>query len=197
MVRPRGCQWLNYEGEIAIVIGRTCRDIAPADAAGYIAGYTIANDFGLHDFRDTDAGSMLRVKGADTLCPLGPGLVSGWDFPGKSLRTYVNGRLAQDGSTDEMAWDMHYLVADIARLITLLPGDVLLSGTPANSRPVQPGDVVEVEVEGLGRLVNHIVEGPAGVRGDVGAQPTESEEVRSTALGGDWEFRGIRPPRRS
>jgi 5-oxopent-3-ene-1,2,5-tricarboxylate decarboxylase/2-hydroxyhepta-2,4-diene-1,7-dioate isomerase len=197
VVRPAGCQYLNYEGEIAIVIGRTCRNIAPADAAAYIAGYTIANDFGLHDFRDTDAGSMLRVKGADTLCPLGPGLVSGWDFAGKSLRTYVNGRLAQDGSTDEMAWDMHYLVADIARLITLLPGDVLLSGTPANSRPARPGDVVEVEAEGLGRLVNHIVEGPAGVRGDVGAQPTESEEVRSTALGGDWEFRGIRPPRRS
>ena len=183
VVRPAGCQWLNYEGEIAIVIGHTCRNIAAADAADYIAGYTIANDFGLHDFRDTDAGSTLRVKGADTLCPLGPGLVSGWEFPGKSLRTYVNGRLAQDGSTDEMAWDMHYLVAGIARLITLLPGDVLLSGTPANSRPVQPGDVVEVEAEGLGRLVNYIVEGPAGVRGDVGAQPTESEQVRSTALG--------------
>ena len=196
VVRPRGCKWLNYEGEVAIVIGRTCRNIAPADAGDHIAGYTIANDFGLHDFRDTDAGSMLRVKGADTLCPLGPGLVSGWDFRGKGLRTYVNGRLVQDGSTDEMTWDMHYLVADIARLITLLPGDVLLSGTPANSRPVQPGDVVEVEVDGLGRLSNHVVEGPAGVRADVGAQPTESEEVLSTALGGDWEFRGIRPPRR-
>lgn len=196
VVRPRGCKWLNYEGEIAIVIGRTCRNIAPVDAAGYIAGYTLANDFGLHDFRDTDAGSMLRVKGADTLCPLGPGLVSGWDFRGKGLRTYVNGKVVQDGSTDEMTWDMHYLVADIARLITLLPGDVLLSGTPANSRPVQPGDVVEVEADGLGRLTNYVVEGPAGVRTDVGAQPTESEEVLSTALGGDWEFRGIRPPRR-
>jgi 5-oxopent-3-ene-1,2,5-tricarboxylate decarboxylase / 2-hydroxyhepta-2,4-diene-1,7-dioate isomerase len=197
VVRPVGCQYLNYEGEIAIVIGRTCRNIAPADADAYIAGYTIANDFGLHDFRDTDAGSMLRVKGADTLCPLGPGLVSGWDFRGKGLRTYVNGEVVQDGSTDEMTWDMHYLVADIARLITLVPGDVLLSGTPANSRPVQPGDLVEVEVDGLGRLASHIVEGPAGVRADVGAQPTESEEVRSTALGGDWEFRGVRPPRRS
>ena len=197
VVRPAGCKWLNYEGEVAIVIGRACRGIAPAAAADYIAGYTVANDFGLHDFRDTDAGSMLRVKGADTLCPLGPGLVSGWDFHGKGLRTYVNGQLVQDGSTDEMTWDMHYLVADIARLITLLPGDVLLSGTPANSRPVEPGDVVEVEVEGLGRLTSHIVEGPAGIRADVGAQPTESEEVLSTALGGDWEFRGIRPPRRS
>jgi 5-oxopent-3-ene-1,2,5-tricarboxylate decarboxylase/2-hydroxyhepta-2,4-diene-1,7-dioate isomerase len=197
VVRPVGCRYLNYEGEIAIVIGRTCRNVAPADAGAYIAGYTIANDFGLHDFRDTDAGSMLRVKGADTLCPLGPGLVSGWDFRGKGLRTYVNGEVVQDGSTDEMTWDMHYLVADIARLITLVPGDVLLSGTPANSRPVQPGDLVEVEVDGLGRLASHIVEGPAGVRADVGAQPTESEEVRSTALGGDWELRGVRPPRRS
>ncbi len=197
VVRPRGCKWLNYEGEVAIVIGRTCRNIDPGDAAGHIAGYTIANDFGLHDFRDTDAGSMLRVKGSDTLCPLGPGLVTGWDFRGKYLRTTVNGTLVQDGSTDEMTWDMHYLVADIARTITLLPGDVLLSGTPANSRPARPGDVVEVEVEGLGRLTNHIVEGPIPVRADIGAQPSESEEVLSTALGGDWEFRGIRPPRRS
>ena len=94
---------------------------------------------------------MLRVKGSDTLCPLGPGLVDDWDFRGKTLRTLVNGQVRQEGSTDEMEWDMHYLVADIARTITLLPGDVLLSGTPANSRTVVPGDIVEVEVEGLGR----------------------------------------------
>ncbi|MET8688003.1 fumarylacetoacetate hydrolase family protein [Streptomyces sp. NPDC004732] len=196
VVRPEGCKYLNYEGEIGIVIGRTCRNVAPDEAGAYIAGYTVANDYGLHDFRDTDAGSMLRVKGSDTLCPLGPGLVTGWNFHGKYLRTYVNGELAQDGSTDEMQWDMHYLVADIARTITLEPGDVLLSGTPAGSRPVRPGDVVEVEAEGLGRLTNHIVTGPTAVRADVGAQPTESEEVLSTALGGDWEFRGVRAPRR-
>jgi len=95
-----------------------------------------------------------------------------------------------------MHWDMHYLVADIARTITLCPGDVLLSGTPANSRPVQPGDVVEVAVDGLGLLRNHIVAGPLPVPAETGAQPTESEEVISTALGGDWEFRGVRPPRR-
>lgn len=195
VVRPEGCRWLNYEGEIAIVIGRPCRNVSPAGVAGYIAGYTVANDFGLHDFRDTDAGSMLRVKGSDTLCPVGPGLVTGWDFRGKAIRTFVNDELRQDGNTDEMAWDMHYLVADIARTITLVPGDILLSGTPANSRPVEPGDVVTVEVEGLGALTNHIVSGPTSVRIDVGAQPSDSEEVRSTALGGDWEFRGIRPPR--
>jgi 5-oxopent-3-ene-1,2,5-tricarboxylate decarboxylase/2-hydroxyhepta-2,4-diene-1,7-dioate isomerase len=135
---------------------------------------------------------MLRVKGSDTLCPLGPGLVEGWDFRGKRIRTYVNDKVVQDDSTDNMEWDMHYLVADIARTITLEPGDVLLSGTPANSRPVQPGDIVDVEVEGLGRLSNRIVEGPTAIRDDVGAQPTESEEVISTAMGGDWEHRGKR-----
>ena len=194
IVRPAGCKWLNYEGEIVIVIGKTCRNIAPEDAAEYIAGYTVGNDYGLHDFRDTDAGSMLRVKGSDTLAPVGPGLVTDWDFRNKMLRTYVNGEVKQEDNTDNMEWDMHYLVADIARTITLVPGDMLFAGTPANSRPVQPGDVVEVEVEGLGRLTNHIVEVPTPIRTDVGAQPTESEEVVSTALGGDWEFRGIRTP---
>ena len=194
VVRPAGCSWLNYEGEIAIVIGRHCRNISPADAADYIAGYTIGNDYGLHDFRDTDAGSMLRVKGSDTLCPIGPGVVTDWDFHGKGIRTLVNGDVCQDGTTDEMEWDMHYLVADIARTITLVPGDILLSGTPANSRPVEPGDIVTVEVDGLGALSNRIVTGPTAIRTDVGAQPSESEEVRSTALGGDWEFRGQRAP---
>lgn len=194
VVRPQGCKWLNYEGEIVIVIGRTCRNVSPAEAGDYIAGYTIGNDYGLHDFRDTDAGSMLRVKGSDTLAPVGPGLVTDWDFRGKTLRTLVNGKVKQEASTDEMGWDMHYLVADIARTITLHPGDLLFSGTPANSRPVEPDDVVEVEVEGLGRLTNHVVTGPTAIRSDVGAQPTESEEVVSTALGGDWEFRGIRTP---
>ena len=194
VVRPERCKWLNYEGEIVIVIGRTCRNISPAEAADYIAGYTVGNDYGLHDFRDTDAGSMLRVKGSDTLAPVGPGLVTDWDFRGKQIRTLVNGVVKQDDNTANMEWDMHYLVADIARTITLVPGDILFSGTPANSRPVQPGDVVEVEVEGLGTLRNHIVTGPTAIRDDVGAQPTESEEVVSTALGGDWEFRGIRTP---
>lgn len=192
IVRPERCKWLNYEGEIAIVIGKTCRNISPAEAGDYILGYSVANDYGLHDFRDTDAGSMLRVKGSDTLCPIGPGLVTGWDFRDKMIRTYVNGVLKQEDNTSNMEWDMHYLVADIARTITLEPGDVLLSGTPANSRPVQIGDVVEVEVDGLGRLSNTIVHGPTPIRDDCGAQPTESEEVISTAMGGDWEFRGVR-----
>jgi 5-oxopent-3-ene-1,2,5-tricarboxylate decarboxylase/2-hydroxyhepta-2,4-diene-1,7-dioate isomerase len=196
VVRPPRCRFLNYEGEIAIVIARRAKHVDPDDAGSFIRGFTIANDFGLHDFRDTDAGSMLRVKGSDTLCPLGPGLVDDWDFHGKAIETRVNGATAQSGNTDEMIWDMHYLIADLARTITLEPGDVILSGTPANSRPVEPGDVVEVEVEGLGTLRNTIVEGSVPIRDDVGAQPSASEEVVSTALGGDWEFRGVRAPRR-
>ncbi|MCH9780530.1 MAG: fumarylacetoacetate hydrolase family protein, partial [Alphaproteobacteria bacterium] len=192
IIRPEGCEWLNYEGEIALVVGRHCRNIAPQDAGAYIAGYTVANDYGLHDFRDTDAGSMLRVKGSDTLCPLGPGLVDDWDFHNKRIQTRVNGVVKQDGNTSEMKWDMHYILADIARTITMLPGDVILTGTPAFSRPVFPGDVVEVEVEGLGVLRNTIVQGGVGIRPDVGAQPSRSEEVVSTALGGDWEHRGKR-----
>ena len=194
VIRPQGCKWLNYEGEIVIVIGKTCRNISPHEAPAYIAGYTVGNDYGLHDFRDTDAGSMLRVKVSDTLAPIGPGVVTDWDPRGKRIRTLVNGEVKQDDTTDGMEWDMNYLVADIARTITLVPGDLIFSGTPANSRTVYPGDVVEVEVEGLGTLRNVIVEGPTPIRTDVGAQPSESEEVISTAQGGDWEFRGIRTP---
>ena len=193
VVRPKRCKWLNYEGEIVIIIGKTCKDVSIEEAGGYIAGYSVGNDFGLHDFRDTDAGSMLRVKGADSLAPVGPGIVTDWDFRNKMIRTYVNGELKQEDNTDNMEWNMHYLVADIARTITLVPGDMIFSGTPAHSRPVQIGDIVEVEVEGLGRLSNTITEGHM-IREGVGAQPTESEEVISTALGGDWEFRGIRTP---
>jgi 2-keto-4-pentenoate hydratase/2-oxohepta-3-ene-1,7-dioic acid hydratase in catechol pathway len=196
VVRPLGCKYLNFEGEIVIVIGKTCRDVSTSEAPGVIGGYTIGNDFGLHDFRDTDAGSMLRVKGSDTLCPVGPGIVAGWNFNDKDIRTYVNGELRQSGNTREMMWDMHYLVADLSRTLTLVPGDLVFSGTPANSRPVEPGDRVRVEVEGLGALENTVAEGPA-IRRDVGAQPSESEEVLSTALGGDWEFRGMRAPRKT
>ena len=193
VVRPKRCKWLNYEGEIVIIIGKTCKDVSIEEAGEYIAGYSVGNDFGLHDFRDTDAGSMLRVKGADSLAPVGPGIITDWDFRNKMIRTYVNGELKQEDNTDNMEWNMHYLVADIARTITLVPGDMIFSGTPAHSRPVQIGDIVEVEVEGLGRLSNTITEGHL-IREGVGAQPTESEEVISTALGGDWEFRGIRTP---
>jgi 5-oxopent-3-ene-1,2,5-tricarboxylate decarboxylase/2-hydroxyhepta-2,4-diene-1,7-dioate isomerase len=183
VVRPRGCRFLNYEGEIAIVIGRAARNIRVADAPEHIAGYTLANDFALHDFRDADRGAMLRVKGADTLGVIGPGLVRGWQPAGQVLRTRVNGKLVQESSVMGMIFSMAYLVADLARMMTLLPGDLILSGTPAHSRPVEPGDVVTVEADGLGVLESRIVEGESSVSDECGWPPTASDKAVGVALG--------------
>jgi 5-oxopent-3-ene-1,2,5-tricarboxylate decarboxylase/2-hydroxyhepta-2,4-diene-1,7-dioate isomerase len=183
VVRPRGCRFLNYEGEIAIVIGRTTRNIRIAEAPAHIAGYTLANDFALHDFRDADRGAMLRVKGADTLGVVGPGLVRGWQPRDQMLRTRVNGRLVQESSITAMLFSMAYLVADLARTMTLVPGDLILSGTPANSRPVEPGDTVTVEADGLGILENRIVEGEHAISDECGWPPSSSDKVLGVALG--------------
>jgi 5-oxopent-3-ene-1,2,5-tricarboxylate decarboxylase / 2-hydroxyhepta-2,4-diene-1,7-dioate isomerase len=183
VVRPRGCRFLNYEGEVAIVIGRSARNVGIAEALEYVAGYTLANDFALHDFRDADRGAMVRVKGSDTLGVVGPGLVRGWQPAEQILRTRVNGKLVQESSIAGMIFSMAYLVADLARTMTLLPGDLILSGTPANSRPVEPGDVVTVEVEGLGTLESRIVEGTTAVSVECGWPPSASEKVLGVALG--------------
>ena len=124
-------------------------------------GYTVADDFGVHDFRHADRGSMFRVKGQDGFCPLGPVLVDAADIDPADLwlRTYVNGALVQEAHTGtDLIFSVAYQIADISRLVTLEPGDVLLTGTPANSRPVQPGDVVAVAISGIGRLENTVVE---------------------------------------
>lgn len=183
--RPANCQYLNYEGEIAAIIGRPMKNVSPDDAWDYIAGFAPANDVGCQDFRDTDAGGMTRVKGMDGFCPIGPGIVSGIDIRQSTVRTYLNGRVVQEGAVGEMTFGINYQLADLCRHITLLPGDVILTGTPANSRPMQPGDVVEVEVTGLGRLTNVVAEiaAPAHL---VGHQPTDSDAVRSVALAGDY-----------
>lgn len=161
VARPRGCKFLNYEGEIAIVIGRRCAGATLENALSYVAGYTICNDWGVHDFRHADRGSMLRVKGQDGFCPIGPYLVDAADADPNNLtlRTYVNGKVVQETNTSEdLIFSFAYQIADVSRLITLEPGDVLLTGTPANSRPVNIDDVVAVEVEGIGRLENTVVE---------------------------------------
>ena len=182
LIRPENCQYLNYEGEIAAIIGRPMRNVAPDDVWNYIAGFAPANDVGAQDFRDTDAGSMLRVKGQDGFCPIGPGIVRGVDVRESRVRTYLNGVMVQDGPVSEMTFSIDYILADLCRHITLLPGDVVLTGTPANSRPMQPGDVVEVEVTGLGKLTNTVKAAPAPQHA-LGAQPTDSNGVRRVALG--------------
>lgn len=183
IVRPRGCRYLNYEGEVAVVVGRRMQRVSEEDALGFVAGYAPANDFGVHDFRHADRGSMLRVKGQDGFCPVGPVLAAPdeVDPTALALRTYVNGKVVQEGSTADLLWPIAYMLADLSRLITLEPGDILLSGTPANSRPVEPGDVVEVEVDGIGRLSNRIVESTEDLA-DVGVMPADSPNARHVAL---------------
>lgn len=183
IVRPRGCRYLNYEGEVALIVGRRMKRVAEADALEYVDAYSVANDFGVHDFRHADRGSMLRVKGQDGFCPIGPELVDTADVDPADLRlrTYVNGAVVQDGTTSELLFSFAYMLADLSRLVTLEPGDILLTGTPANSRPVEPGDLVEVEVEGIGRLSNRIVEAKDELAA-VGAMPEDSPNARHVAL---------------
>jgi 2-keto-4-pentenoate hydratase/2-oxohepta-3-ene-1,7-dioic acid hydratase in catechol pathway len=185
IVRPADCRLVNYEGEIAAVVGRTMRGVRADDVWDHLAGFSCANDVGAHDFRDTDAGSMLRVKGQDGFCPIGPGLVSGFDIRRSTLRTYVNGQKVQEGAVSEMVWGIDELFADLTRHITLRPGDVVLTGTPWHSRPVFPGDTVEVEVDGVGRLVNVVVEAPAREAGR-GFPATVTRTSLGVALGSDY-----------
>ena len=185
LVRPQGTKYLNYEGELAVIIGKPMRNVGRDEVWEYIAGFAPGNDVGSQDFRDTDAGSMLRVKGMDGFCPIGPGIVSGVDIRQATLRTYLNDAVVQEGALSEMIFPIDYILADLCRYITLLPGDVIMSGTPRNSRPMNVGDLVEVEVTGLGRLSNRVVEAPAPTY-QVGHQPTDTDAVRRVALGSDW-----------
>lgn len=188
ILKPADCKYLNYEGEYAVVIGKTCRNVTPDEAWDYIEGFCPALDMGLQDFRDTDQGSMLRVKGADTLLPIGPGIVRGVNLFEQTLRTYVNGLVVQEAHIgEETVWGPHYVIADIARHITLVPGDVILMGTPCHSRSVDPGHYVECEVTGVGRVGGTVVaiDAPRAAALSVGHQPTDTAEVRRVALGFD------------
>jgi len=177
--KPTGSRYLNYEGEVAAVIGRRMKSVPIEETLDYVAGFCCANDVGLHDFRHADRGSMLRVKGQDGFLPLGPELVpaSEWDPGAYTLRTYLNGQIVQEATSADVIWPVSYQLADLCRLITLEPGDVVLTGTPANSRPMQPGDVVEIEVSGLGRLTNTVVEWDVDLSG-----PGERMEVSANTL---------------
>lgn len=190
LVKPDGIRYLNYEGEFATIIGKTARNILPEEAWSHIAGFAPALDMGAQDFRDTDQGSMLRVKGMDGFCPIGPGIVSGVDPRRETLRTYRNGRLVQEASIgDEMIWGPDYMIADVARYMTLLPGDIILTGTPAHSRSLEPGDTIEVEITNLGRLSNRVVSGPKPRADGIGHPPMDTPEVRRVALGFDERVR--------
>jgi 5-oxopent-3-ene-1,2,5-tricarboxylate decarboxylase/2-hydroxyhepta-2,4-diene-1,7-dioate isomerase len=181
--KAQGASFLNYEGELAVVIGRRMKGVAEADALEYVRGYACANDVGMHDFRHADRGSMLRVKGQDGFLPLGPAVVPAADFDPTAftLRTYLNGAVVQEAAADDLLFPVAYQLADLSRLITLEPGDVVLTGTPANSRPMSAGDVVEVEVSGLGRLTNTVVDWSVDLSG-AGEQMAVSANTLHVAL---------------
>ncbi|WP_250562034.1 fumarylacetoacetate hydrolase family protein [Sphaerisporangium fuscum] len=182
VVRPPGCELLAFEGEIAIIIGTRAHRVPPERALDHVAGYTAANDFGVYDFKHADLGSNLRAKGQDGYTPVGPAILTGADPAKLRLRTYVNGEIVQDAGTGELLFGFDLLIADLSRMMTLEPGDLILTGTPAGSTVVHPGDVVEVELEGAGRLRNEIVDDP-GELAPWGVRPKVSQETRAAALG--------------
>lgn len=150
---------LQFEGELAVVIGRICRDVPPEQATDVIFGYTIANDVTARDLQRSD-GQFTRAKGFDTFCPLGPWIETDLDpndfAEGRRVQTFLNGDVKQDGSTSDMVFDVPALVAHVSSVMTLLPGDVILTGTPEGVGPMEVGDEVEVAVEGLGALTNPV-----------------------------------------
>lgn len=181
--RPAGTRFLNYEGELAVVVGERMHGVGVDRVLDHVAGYTCANDVGLHDFRHADRGAMLRVKGQDGFLPLGPELVPASEFDPEdfTLRTYRNGDVVQQAHASDLLFGVAYQLADLCRLITLEPGDVVLTGTPANSRPMEPGDTVEVEIDGIGRLSNTIVDWDVDLSGP-GDQPAVSANTLHVAL---------------
>ena len=150
---------VHYEGELAVVIGRICRDVPAAQATDVIHGYTIGNDVTARDLQKQD-GRFTRAKGFDSFCPLGPWIETDLDpqhfLDGVSVRTHLNGDLVQDGSTKDMVFDIPHLVEYVSSVMTLLPGDVILTGTPEGVGPMEVGDEIEVSVAGLGTLTNKV-----------------------------------------
>ncbi|MFE0019613.1 fumarylacetoacetate hydrolase family protein [Amycolatopsis sp. NPDC059021] len=186
--RPAGTELLGFEGEIALVIGTPARRVSPEEGWSHVSGVTAANDFGVYDLRYADKGSNLRSKGGDGFTPLGPSVLpaDAVDPAALRVRTWVNGELVQSDTTADLLFGFGRLIADLSQLITLEPGDVVLTGTPAGASVVGPGDVVEVEVDGngrsTGRLVTPIVAGTVPL-GPYGALPRVDDQQRADAYG--------------
>lgn len=156
---PPQSQQVEHEAELAVVIGKRGRWIAPEEADAYILGYTIANDVTARDLQWRD-GQWTRGKGFDTFCPLGPWIETDFDPADALITCKVNGELRQMGSTRDMVFSVRQLIAFVSSVMTLEPGDVLLTGTPAGVGPLHAGDIVEVSIEGLGTLRNPVRQAP-------------------------------------
>jgi 5-oxopent-3-ene-1,2,5-tricarboxylate decarboxylase/2-hydroxyhepta-2,4-diene-1,7-dioate isomerase len=200
--RPAGTELLAFEGEVALVIGTAARHVAVGDAWAHVAWVTAGNDFGLYDLRANDKGSNLRSKGGDGFTPLGPALIDARTVSpdGLRVRTWVDGALAQDDTTADLLFPLTQLVADLSQHLTLEPGDVILTGTPAGSSVVAPGQVVEVEVDApsapgspsSGRLVTRVVEGSTPFDPALGSLPAV-DDLQRTEAWGSREAAGLGP----
>jgi 5-carboxy-2-oxohept-3-enedioate decarboxylase HpaG1 subunit (EC 4.1.1.68)/5-carboxy-2-oxohept-3-enedioate decarboxylase HpaG2 subunit (EC 4.1.1.68) len=159
-VRPNHIEYMHYESELVVVIGKTARNVSEADAMDYVAGYTVCNDYAIRDYLENYYRPNLRVKSRDGLTPISPNVVPKAAIPDPhnlTLRTFVNGELRQEGTTADLIFSIPFLIAYLSAFMTLQPGDMIATGTPKGLSDVKPGDEVVVEVEGVGRLVNRIV----------------------------------------
>jgi 2-keto-4-pentenoate hydratase/2-oxohepta-3-ene-1,7-dioic acid hydratase in catechol pathway len=156
VVYPGASHRVDHEAELAVVIGRRCKGVAASEAMSYVRGYTCANDVTARDLQESD-DQWTRAKGFDTFCPLGPAVVGGLDPGSLRILARVNGEVRQEGSTADMIFGVPSLVAFISGVMTLEPGDVILTGTPPGVGPVQRGDLMEVEIDGIGVLHNRVV----------------------------------------
>ncbi|SMX91827.1 2-keto-4-pentenoate hydratase/2-oxohepta-3-ene-1,7-dioic acid hydratase (catechol pathway) [Brevibacterium aurantiacum] len=204
--RPAGTSLLAFEGEIAIVIGTAARSVSADEAWSYVEGVTASNDFGLYDIKAPDKGSNLRSKSRDGYTPMGPNIIPAAEADPQSLRirTWVNGEVKQDDGTSaaQLIFPLTQIVADLSQHMTLEPGDVILTGTPAGSSVVAPGDTVEVEVSATsastgaelssGRLVTNVVEGPGAFDPKLGSTPAVTEALQADAWGSREEA-GLAP----
>lgn len=195
--RPAGCELLGYEGEIALVIGKAARRVGIHDAWSHVAAVTASNDLGVYDLRWADKGSNLRSKGGDGFTPVGPALIpaDAVDPTGLRIRTWHNGDLVQDDTTEDLLFPFSRLVADLSQLLTLEEGDIILTGTPAGASVAKPEDVLEMEVSAgdltTGRLVTRVEEGTTPFA-DFGAGPKVDDVQREEAWG-SREAAGLAP----
>ncbi|EOV6159750.1 4-hydroxyphenylacetate degradation bifunctional isomerase/decarboxylase [Enterobacter ludwigii] len=159
-VRPNNIEYMHYEAELVVVIGKTAHKVSEREAMDYVAGYTVCNDYAIRDYLENYYRPNLRVKSRDGLTPLSPHIVPKEAIPDPhnlTLHTFVNGELRQQGTTADLIFSIPFLIAYLSEFMTLQPGDMIATGTPKGLSDVQPGDEVVVEVEGVGRLVNRIV----------------------------------------
>ena len=156
IIYPKQSKRIDYEAELALVIKKTCRNIKPQEAKKYILGYTCLNDVTARDLQKID-GQWTRAKSFDSFCPIGPWIETDLDPSKLQIRCWLNNKLKQDSSTAQLIFPVEKLVSFISSIMTLYPGDVISTGTPSGVGPMQPGDRVEVEIEGIGKLTNQVV----------------------------------------